>query len=203
MDSLVTGLLIDPQLCRIEKVQVSRDRTKWSALLGYKTLDRGEFDDHTDLWCADYPNSEWPGFRFKNKGIPLPPFIDLYLFTVARGQQTTRVSEEGFGFLQWAKNRPVGYVCRHCHEPVEVYFSQREADGPIHHVRFLCGCTMLLMSPEMGPWWREYNCAEIGTALSSRAQNWRIRYMALSNLVRRGFSRPRRGFLTERMECRG
>jgi hypothetical protein len=61
----------------------------------------------------------------------------------------------------WSKNRPVGYVCRHCHEPVEVCFSQREADGPIHHVRYLCGCTMLLMSPEMGPWWRECNCAEM------------------------------------------
>jgi hypothetical protein len=65
MGSLVTGLLIDPQLCRIEKVQVSRDRTKWAALLGYETLDRGEFDGHTDLWCADYPNPEWPGFRLK------------------------------------------------------------------------------------------------------------------------------------------
>jgi hypothetical protein len=57
-------------------------------------------------------------------------------------------------------DHPAGYMCRHCHEPVYCYVAANEDTGLLRHVRYLCGCTMLLMSPEMGPWWSEINCPE-------------------------------------------
>jgi hypothetical protein len=67
---------------------------------------------------------------------------------------------------EWGKehpscsNQPAGYVCRYCHEPVDVYIAENGDTRKLRHVRYLCGCTMMLMSGEMLPWWLEFNCSE-------------------------------------------
>jgi hypothetical protein len=60
-------------------------------------------------------------------------------------------------------NHPAGYVCRYCHEPVDAYIAENEDTGKVRHVRFLCGCTMMLMlmSGETLLWWSEFNCSEV------------------------------------------
>jgi hypothetical protein len=60
-----------------------------------------------------------------------------------------------------ANSKPAGYVCQSCHEPVECYVSQDEDTGDFRHFRYLCGCTMLLMCPEMDGWWSEVNCSDM------------------------------------------